>query len=129
VPVLSYECVATLFSYLIHRHMLPRGLSRVHLLECQGHRLEEGLIPPHGHHLLLVEPACHLLHMRDMVPQHPHLLVKTLPLGTRLPKHLCISAWWSFGPVGVQLEEELGILDTLDFGQLVRTDGLCLPLL
>ena len=136
MPVLSFECFANLFYYLILRHMLPRGLSRVHLLECQGHRLEEGLIPPHGRHLLLVEPACHLLQLCDLVPQHPHLLVKTLPLGTRLPKSIFV-----FQPggllvplkvlvaVGVQLEVELGILDPLDFGQLVPTDGLCLPLL
>ena len=136
MPVLSYECVATLFSYLIHRHMLPRGLSRVHLLECQGHRLEEGLIPPHGRHLLLVEPACHLLHLRDLVPHHPHLQVKSLPLCTRLFKSIFV-----FKPggllvplevlvaVGVHREVELGILDARDFGQLVPTDGLCLALL
>ena len=137
MPVLSDECVvATLFSYLIHRHLLPRGLSRVHLFECLGDRLEECLIPPHGRHLLLVEPACHLLHLRDLVPQHPHLQVKPLPLRARLFKSIFV-----FQPsgllvplevlvaVGVQLEEELGVLDARDLGQLVPTDGLCLPLL
>ena len=116
--------------------MLPRGLTRVHLFECLGDRLEEGLIPPHGLHLLLVEPACYLQQLRDLVPYHPHLLVKTLPLGTCQPKSIFV-----FQPggllvllevlvaVGVQFEVELGILDTLDFGQLIRTDGLCLPLL
>ena len=31
--------------------------------------------------------------------------------------------------VGVQLKVELGILDTLGLSQLVRADGICLPLL